>query len=306
MWVETRCHLCGSDLYDVVHDNLKKPVDTGEKLLYKITDHSLASSVRVVCCRQCGFTYLNPRSDQNLYVDSYVSMIDDKYLEEEEGRRASARRILKYLNKSKGTLLDIGCAAGFFLDEARKAGWDVYGVDLSEWAVKHAREKLGLKNVHQELLRQVKFPASFFDVVVMTDVIEHLIDPKSTLEEIRPLLKPNGIICCTTPDIDSLMSRLQGSRWWYIKPSHLYYFNKLTLSELFNSAGFTVVKTRSHARTFSLGYWTANMVVYKPAFKFIDIFLKKHPKLAALSITFDLGDQIEIFVRKRTADQIAL
>ena len=185
MWIETRCHLCGSDSYDVVHDNLNTSAPMEAKTLYKITDHSVAESVRLVHCRKCGFTYLNPRLDGNVYIDNYVSMIDDKYVEQEEGRRASARYILKYLNKNKagkGRLLDIGCAAGFFLDEARKAGWDVYGVDLCEWGVEHARKKLGLQNVRQGLLSQANFPAGFFDAVVMTDVIEHLIDPKSTLE----------------------------------------------------------------------------------------------------------------------------
>ena len=148
-------------------------------------------------------------------MDNYISMTDDKYLEEEEGRRASARYILKYLNKrkdGKGTLLDIGCAAGFLLDEARKDGWDVYGVELSEWAVKHAREKMGLKNVCQGTLTEAQFPANFFDVVVMTDVIEHLIDPKTTLDGIRLLLKPNGMMCCNTPDVNSLMSRILGAK----------------------------------------------------------------------------------------------
>ena len=121
MWIETKCHLCESDSYNIVHDNLTTSGDVASKRSYKITDHSLAASVRIVCCRNCGFTYLNPRFDQSFYVDNYISMIDEKYLDEEKNRRASARHILKVLNKrigSKGKLLDIGCAAGFFLDEA--------------------------------------------------------------------------------------------------------------------------------------------------------------------------------------------
>ena len=57
MWIETKCHLCGSDSYDVVHDGLKTAVDTPSKTSYKISDHSVAASVRIVCCRKCGLTY---------------------------------------------------------------------------------------------------------------------------------------------------------------------------------------------------------------------------------------------------------
>ncbi|HOW35839.1 MAG TPA: methyltransferase domain-containing protein [Candidatus Omnitrophota bacterium] len=301
MFTEVRCHLCGSDSYDVVYNNLRAQGDFDQKDFYKITDHAAEASLRIVCCRRCGFTFLNPLPDQTTIVDNYVSMVDDKYLQEEKGRRASARSVLNYLNsikKDKGVLLDIGCAAGFLLDEARKDGWEVYGVELSRWAVGYARKTLCLGNIVQGTLKDANFSRNFFDAVVMTDVIEHLIQPKTMLEEIRPLLKPNGVMCCATPDVDSLVSRLLGAKWWGIKCSHLHYFNKFTLDELFRATGFTVAKIRSHARTFSLGYWVENFASYKPSLRFIDSFLKKYPKLAAFSVSLDLGDQIEVFARK--------
>lgn len=296
-----KCPMCGHDSFDVVYDTLKSSGDLTQKSFYKITDHGIDQGVRVVRCRHCELSFLNPRPEQSVIIDNYVTMVDEQYLREEEGRRASARYILKYLRKTKkdkGVLLDIGCAAGFFLDEARKDGWDVYGVEMSKWAVEHAQNKLGLKNIYQGLLADAALPKNFFDAVVMTDVIEHLIEPRAVLEEIRPLLKANGVLCCNTPDIGSLMSRMLGAKWWGIKQSHLFYFNKFTLTELLTAAGFYVSKVRSHARTFSLGYWVSNFVKYKPSFKFLDETLKKFPRISAMMVSVNLGDQIEIFARK--------
>ena len=249
-----KCHLCGSDSYHVVYDAQRTAVDVKPGFL--ISEHDPGGALRVVSCRQCGLSSLHPCPDIKGILDSYVSMQDEKYVKEEPGRRAADRRILKHLAKYKrgGRLLDIGCATGFLLDEAGKQGWEVYGVEFSAWAVKYAREKLHLSHVVQGTLKDADFPKGFFDAVVMTDVIEHLVDPRSTLDEIRQVLRPNGIFCCTTPDIDSTISKMLKAKWWGIKRAHLFYFNKKTLREMLEAAGFFPIKMDSHARTFSLGY----------------------------------------------------
>lgn len=301
MSIEVKCHCCGSDAYDVVYETAPSKAAPIAQGSYKITDHGVAAGVRVVCCRRCGLSFLNPRPQAEEILDNYGNMVDEAYLKEEEGRRASARYILKYLKtvtQGKGTLLDIGCAAGFFLDEARKQGFEVHGIEMSKWAVAHARRELKLEHIHEGKLEDVDLPRNSFDVVVMTDVIEHLLDPKDVLERIRLLLKPNGILCCNTPDINSVMSRILKEKWWGIKPTHLFYFNKKTLSEMLGAVGFSVIKTRSHARSFSLGYWLSNLAAYKPSFKFINNIMTRFPQMAKAMITVDLSDQIEIFARK--------
>jgi SAM-dependent methyltransferase len=267
---------------------------------YKISDHGHSASLRVVSCRHCGLSFLHPRHEPAKIVGNYVEMTDDKYIKEEPGRRAAARRLLKQLRRYKegGKLLDIGCATGFLIDEARLMGWDVYGVELSRWGVDHARNKLGLRNVIQGVLKDANFPRATFDAIVMTDVIEHLVDPKASMEEIRLLLKPNGVFCCTTPDIDSTVSKILKAKWWGIKRSHLYYFNRSTMKALFEATGFFSFRIGSHARTFSLGYWFSNFSAYKPSMKFLSDFLQRHPRLASFSVCLDLGDQLIAFARR--------
>jgi len=290
MSIKVLCNLCGSDHYTVVYDTL--------------ADHL---AVRIVKCCKCGLIYMNPREDYARIQKNYTAMQDDFYVQEEAGLRQSADFILKYLTKinKKGRILDVGCATGFLLDQARKGGWEVYGVELSAWAVDYAKNKLQLPNITQGTLKDANYPANFFDVVVFKDVIEHLTEPKEALEQIRHVLKPSGIICCNTPDVDSLASKIFGSKWWGIKRSHLFYFNKHSLNGLFKATGFIPLKIRSHARTFTLNYWISNFLSYSPGFGFLRSWLDKQSSqpswaktLFAKLICIDLGDQVEIFARK--------
>ncbi len=294
------CNLCGSNHYTVVYDTRVKEQEDNFSDSYKITDHCVDGAVRVVKCCKCGLIYMNPREDHVLIQKNYTAMTDDFYVQEDAGRRKSADFILRYLEKisKKGRILDVGCATGFLLDQARKRGWEVYGVELSAWAVDYAKNKLQLPNITQGPLKEADYPANFFDVVVLKDVIEHLTDPKETLEQIRYILKPAGIMCCNTPDIDSLASKILGAKWWGIKQSHLFYFNKNSLSALFKATGFVPLKVRSHARTFTLNYWISNFLKFKPAFGFIRCWLDKRPSWANQLLCIDLGDQVEIFARK--------
>ena len=300
MSIKVLCNLCGSDHYTVVYDTRIKEQEDNYSDSYKITDHSVSVAVRLVKCCKCGLIYMNPRTDHTKIHNNYISMADDFYVQEGAGRRKSADFILKYLEKinKKGRILDVGCATGFLLDQARKQGWEVYGVELSAWAVDYAKNKLQLPNITQGLLKEANYPANFFDVVVLKDVIEHLTDPKETLEQIRYVLKPSGIMCCNTPDIDSLASKILGAKWWGIKQSHLFYFNKNSLSALFKATGFVPLKIRSHARTFTLNYWIYNLLGYRPAFGFVRSWLDKKPSWGNKLVCIDLGDQVEIFARK--------
>ncbi len=300
MPIKVLCNLCGSDHYTVVYNTLVKEDVDNFADSYKITDHSSNLSVRIVKCCKCSLIYMNPRPDRARVLSNYKDMVDDFYVHEEAGRRESARSILRYLNKLRktGRILDVGCATGFLLDEARQEGWEVYGVELSTWAVDYARQKLQLLNITQGLLKEAHYPDNFFDAVVLKDVIEHLTDPKDTFEEIRRILKPTGMMCCNTPDIDSLISRLLGAKWWGIKQSHLFYFNTPSLNQLCEATGFVPVKVRSHARTFTLNYWISNFVSHMPAFRPLRSLLEKKPSWAQKLVSVDLGDQVEIFARK--------
>ena len=103
-------------------------------------------------------------------------------------------------------------------------------------------------------LEEAKFKSNSFDVVTLFDVIEHLPNPNATIKEIRRILKPNGLIAVTTPNIGSIPARLLGRNWEEIKRvrEHIYFFSEVTLKRMLESNNFRVLKIESAGRFFSV------------------------------------------------------
>lgn len=173
-----RCLLCGSTELDrVVPEN------------------------NIVRCRACDFVFDNPRPSLDELVAYYSQESKyDGWLEKESGRdRLWKRRlglILKHRNS--GSLLDVGTGIGQFLALAR--GWfNVVGTEVSESAVRIAREKYGLP-VRRGTLEEVDFGEERFDVITITHVLEHVPYPDATVERCLSLLKEGGILVIAVPN----------------------------------------------------------------------------------------------------------
>jgi 2-polyprenyl-3-methyl-5-hydroxy-6-metoxy-1,4-benzoquinol methylase len=121
----------------------------------------------LVKCRNCGLVYLNPRPSQQEIKEKYSVEYHIKRLLSKEPE--TAKEIEGEINKNigraeeivsqfdnKGKLLDIGCGAGFFIACLRRYGWDVKGIDVSEWAAEFAREKLKL-NVFTGTVEDIQY-----------------------------------------------------------------------------------------------------------------------------------------------------
>lgn len=122
-----------------------------------------------------------------------------------------ARQHLRMLRRSirlphHHKLLDIGCANGLFLDEARRAGFEAYGAELSPDTAAFARTYFGLE-VHPGDWREADYADGSFDVVTLFDTIEHLPDPLGELAALRGLLKPGGLLLQSAPNTEGLLSR---------------------------------------------------------------------------------------------------
>lgn len=151
-------------------------------------------------------------------------------------------------------VLDIGCRDGSIGQLMCKRGNEVIGIDISETAVVLAREK-GLNALRLDVEVEVlPFPEEFFDVVVAAELIEHLYDTDRFLEGIRRVLKKDGFLVLTTPNLGSLGRRLlllagrnpiievavsEGSA------GHIRYFVKDSLEELLKKHGFIIKFFRS-------------------------------------------------------------
>jgi len=215
-------------------------------------------AIRLAECTECGLVYVTPQLEpealNGLYQEPYWQSSCAKdygymdYLREKDLYLKTFRKRLRNItaHRRDGKLLDVGCAAGFFLHVAREAGFDAHGVDVAAPMVRFAREELGLENVREGTLRGVGYPDHAFDGVTLWDVIEHMHDPLEALEECRRVLRPDGLLVLETQNVRSGFARLMGRRWHHFKMlEHLYHFDPKTCTVLLERAGFEVVRWTS-------------------------------------------------------------
>jgi SAM-dependent methyltransferase len=163
------------------------------------------------------------------------------YLGAEPVLRREFARTVKFIRERRdgGRLLELGCAFGYFLHEA-KPYFDVCGIELAAEAADHCR-KSGfpvLAGVADEAnLRQI----GMVDVIVMLDVIEHLPNPHEALRLLARQLTHRGIIIITTGDFGSSVARLCGRRWRLMTPpQHLWFFTCESLCRMASSLSLTL------------------------------------------------------------------
>lgn len=212
----------------------------------------------LVQCRGCDAVFVgqDPATIdfQQLYGEAYYRGGHDAvfadYTGQEAARRRSARRRLWAMRWTAsglprhGRLLDVGCAAGFFLAEAQRR-YEVQGVELSEWSSAWARERLGLA-VFTGTLEQAALPAGRFDLITLWDVIEHVPEPVPLLAEAARVLEADGRIVLTTGDWGSAYAQRRGCDWHLLTPPwHLTMFSRATLAEAARRAGLRVLKIAS-------------------------------------------------------------
>ena len=290
------CEICGRDNFSTIFIN--KETSESDSKEYRIATNQIEKPHQLLKCTNCGLVFSDDVSTKSCFEKAYIEMQDDEYLMEEASRRKTCRMVLKRIEKLKrrGKLLEIGCANGLFLDEAKKSGWETYGIEPSKWAANHAKQTLGL-NVTQGTIEDAQYPERTFDAVVMLDVIEHLNSPKSALEKARSLLKNDGILYLSTPDISSVTSKLLKSKWWGINKYHYFCFSRKTLTDLLNVCNFKSQQTFTHARFFSMGYLLSRLHLPNTLARHFSAMLNK-ARLSNTKIPVNLFDQADIIAKK--------
>jgi len=216
---------------------------------------------RIISCTRCGFIFLNPapeRTPIEIYQEGYFTGVEygrDSYNVEgwnyfdpshlEEGFQHAAQALSRIEHfVSSGKVLDVGCGPGIFLSQAARRGWQVYGFDASGFAVRYAREKMGLANIRQLDVEEMDYGTQTFEAITMFHVIEHVLRPRKLIANCVKHLRPGGVLFIETPDIGTVRARKDGRHWRYIKiPEHLNYFSHGTLTMLLRQVGLVPVKT---------------------------------------------------------------
>jgi SAM-dependent methyltransferase len=216
------------------------------------------------CCN-CGIWITTPPPTNSLKQTVECEYEDDYYTSwaiNEQGfenlkkiKSATFDIILKTLEKflKPGTLLDVGCAMGFSLDEAKNRGWNPYGIDISRYACKIARQNFG-DNVYIGEFLKTDLPRDFFYAVTMHDFMEHLDKPDCAISKAKNILKKGGILVIVTPSTSSLTAKIFGRFWPHIKFEHKIYMNPYNISVFLRRYNFRVLEVKNTLKVFNLCY----------------------------------------------------
>jgi SAM-dependent methyltransferase len=206
--------------------------------LRKFSSHSLFR------CQQCDLVFCNRIPTQAELVANY-----SQYERGKTGSEVTRTRVAQLIDsfssfRKTNKILDVGCGDGLFLELALAKGWEVYGTEFDLLAVETC-EKKGI-NMSYGVLDTAQYQSESFDMIVYTEVLEHIQNQYDEIGKFHALLRPGGGVYLTTPNFDSLSRYLLGPSWNVIGyPEHLAYFDKHSLISLFSSFGFKISSFQS-------------------------------------------------------------
>ena len=232
-------------------------------------------------CVQCGLGVLDPRpsSDElaKLYNEDYC---EDRFVEggltgtpEYTKRLSLETHRIKFFRsfKRSGKVLDIGCGYGYFLAACREKGYDIHGLDFSDWAAHHARDRIGIPLTIGPL-DEVSFPENSFDVITMWHSLEHMSDPREAVSRANSWLKDDGLLVVDVPNYTGTDARNLKEEWnGWDPPYHFYHFTPQALTSFLGKFGFRVIRKKDyHSETIkaSLKKYPLINLIARPISKF--------------------------------------
>lgn len=224
----TACNLCGNE--------------TAEKIGSAGRD---GQPLQTVLCQSCGLVWTDPRpsSEQNrkFYAEQYRLQYKSTYVPKRkhvyrETLRAMARfqAIAEFVQPGM-KLLDVGSGAGFFPHVARQQGFDAQGIEPNQGFAEYAVETFGVPTKNA-FFQDVDIPEESFDLITLNHVLEHVEDPRTTLEQLGKWLKTDGFLVVEVPNIEATYHAPQNR----FHVGHLYNFNPVNLERLGVKAGLAI------------------------------------------------------------------
>jgi 2-polyprenyl-3-methyl-5-hydroxy-6-metoxy-1,4-benzoquinol methylase len=237
MWEKPLCNLCRSADYKILYNDL--------------TYWEYPGVFQVVKCNKCSLVFLNPRPKLNeikKYYDqiSYFAIDKENFetsvneLNERDKAYGKEYSIL-LANKKKGRILDIGAGTGAFLSKFKELGWLTEGVELNPDAVMFAKKNYKI-SLREGDFSSFRFRNNYYDIITLNGALEHLYDPQETLKKVHKLLRKNGVILFSVPNVNSFGRIIFGKQWFpWLPPQHLYHFSPETAKAMLDNALFKKV-----------------------------------------------------------------
>lgn len=175
------------------------------------------------------------------------------------GATVNHKKTLSFLEEHRGSVLDVGCGIGNFLELAKERGWQCAGVDIDADAIESAKRKTGITELEaKDVITYAKeHPEKKFDLVTFFDVLEHVDNHNEFLAAISSLLKEGGHIAMSMPYRKHAIWLMKGD----LPPVHLTCWDRTSLRKFLEARGYDVV----YMRRSSEGVWP---IVMKLRFKY--------------------------------------
>jgi len=265
---------------------------TGNILLFLVKGYS------IVKCANCGFVQVldQPKQEQldHLYEESYFK--SNKYrdintLNKEFLRCLNLMR--QYIPSTGAHVLEAGCGTGEFISFA-KDNYDMFGFDISEAAIKIAQERNPQLSTQLWAQKDEEYtlPSNFYDAICAWDVIEHLLNPVPTFQQLMKSLKSGGYLFVSTPNIDAFVARILGPYWAFMTPpEHLGFFGKKTMSFFAeNNLHATLKGWHTRGKTVNAGFLLYKLKRVLPLVPLWMLKLFQTPPLSRLAIYVPTSD----------------
>ncbi len=255
MSVIMSCKLCSSRDYKIIGN----PRINNDFPRIKLRDYKI-----VQCCK-CNFYYIEPEIDlteiewKSLYNSEYFSGRESEWMQNlHERERITRLNLIERLTVVPiKNFLDFGCGQGYVLNEALRRGWNSFGLDVADNLLPELKKDI-VKFFHGNLF-EANYPDNYFEAIYMDSVLEHVVNPKETLVELKRILKPKGTLFLVVPNEDCLQNdflkiaykiafktKLYGRIKPFVSPYHIQGFNKKSLGSAFKLVGLELM----HLRTF--------------------------------------------------------
>jgi 2-polyprenyl-3-methyl-5-hydroxy-6-metoxy-1,4-benzoquinol methylase len=202
-----------------------------------------------VFCESCNVTFLaDPplREELASYYESNYQITAQDYIATEKRRifrfpeQIKLIATLAQMKPPPASVLDIGCDKGYFLDEMRRYGYAVMGVELSSAA------RLYCKNIGIEAKQSTDELKEAYDIITMWHTLEHIGDPVGFLKQLCNHLAAAGLVAIRVPDYGCLWRKIFREKWiWFQPQNHYFHYTENALRQLLQVAGLEVIQIQS-------------------------------------------------------------
>lgn len=212
-------------------------------------------------CFACGHRWC-AQVPSDLDIGSFYSNTHHQHAIDDTTNTASRMQVvrrIRELRPGSSSLLDVGCAYGHYMDAASKLGFTCIGVEPDS-----GRAEMATKGGHHvicDFFRTRLFEERLFDVVILSHVIEHLVEPADLLRDIHGAMANDALLFVACPNHAGLRARIMGLHFeHYSPPEHLGYFTPRSLSEVCKRTGFVPVRMESDTHRLHVKALLAHMI----------------------------------------------